>query len=162
MADPQPFRWAPFGPSLTDPELAVTEPKPVPPASTPPPARAPQTTAQGRIPARRLAIVTCMDPRIDPLAALGLALGDAHVIRNAGAIASDDVIRSLRLSRQVAQTETVILLAHSDCAAFGTDDEARAELTQNARRVAAAVAPDGDVEVFPRFYDVRSGRVEPI
>jgi carbonic anhydrase len=160
MSEPQPFRWAPFGPSSRDP---APEPAPPPPPPEPAPAleaRAPQTTAEGRTPARRVAILTCMDPRIDPLAALGLRLGDAHVVRNAGAMFSDDMLRSLRLSRDAAGTETVIVLAHSDCAAFGgDDDQARRELEMTARRVGKRL--DG-VEVFARFYDVRTGRVEPL
>jgi carbonic anhydrase len=110
-----------------------------------------------------MAVVTCMDPRIDPLAVLGLRLGDAHVIRNAGAVASDDVIRSLHLSLEAAGTETVILVGHSDCAAYGGDDEAaRAELAQSARRIAAVVDPDGSLEVVARWYDVASGVLEPV
>ena len=58
-------------------------------------------------PARRMAIVTCMDARLDPLDALGLELGDAHVLRNAGAMVTDDVLRSLAASREVAGTSAV-------------------------------------------------------
>jgi carbonic anhydrase len=104
-----------------------------------------------------------MDPRIDPLTLLGLRLGDAHVIRNAGAMASDDVIRSLHLSVEAAGTETVVLMGHADCAAFGGDDEAaRAELLQSARRIAAAVDPDGSLSVDVRWFDPGSGTVESL
>jgi carbonic anhydrase len=163
MSEPQPFRWAPFGPSLPDPPEPSSRPRAsVPPHPEPAPAleaRAPQTTAEGRNPARRVAILTCMDARIDPLAALGLRLGDAHVIRNAGATYSDDTIRSLRLSCDAAGTETVIVMAHSDCAAYGGDGEARRELEMTAQRVGRAL---NGVEVYARFYDVASGRVEPV
>jgi carbonic anhydrase len=104
-----------------------------------------------------------MDARIDPLAALGLSLGDAHVVRNAGAVASDDVIRSLTLSVEATGTETVILMGHSDCAAFdGDDSAARAELMQSAKRIGAAVDPDGSLQVDARWYDVATGSVEPL
>jgi carbonic anhydrase len=153
VSDPPPFTWAPFGPSAPEPRDAPT----------PPPApEAPPAAPLSRIPARRLAVVTCVDPRIDPLALLGLRLGDAHVIRNAGAMASDDVIRSLHLSLEVAGTETVVVMGHADCAAFGDDDEARAELLQSARRVAAAVDPDGSLAVEVRWFDPVSGTVESL
>jgi carbonic anhydrase len=103
-----------------------------------------------------------MDPRIDPLALLGLQVGDAHVIRNAGAMASDDVIRSLHLSREVGGIETVVLIGHADCAAFGDDDEARAELLQSARRIAAVVDPDGSLSVHARWFDPVGGTVESL
>lgn len=68
------------------------------------------------IPSRQLAIVTCMDARIDPQRALGLELGAAHVLRNAGAVVSDDVLRSLVLSQRLLGTRSVALIAHTDCA----------------------------------------------
>ena len=67
------------------------------------------------IPARHLAIVTCMDARIDPQHAFGLELGDAHVLRNAGAVVSDDVLRSLVLSQRLLGTTSVAVMAHTDC-----------------------------------------------
>jgi carbonic anhydrase len=154
VSDPQPFRWAPFGPSEQETPASPTPAPAAAPAPAPPP---------GRIPARRVAVVTCIDARIDPLAGLGLALGDAHVIRNAGAVASDDVIRSLHLSLEAAGIETVIVMGHSDCVAHGGDDEqARAELLQSARRIARAVDPDGSLQVETRWYDVTTGSVEPL
>jgi carbonic anhydrase len=103
-----------------------------------------------------------MDPRIDPLALLGLRLGDAHVIRNAGAMASDDVIRSLHISLEAAGTEAVVLIGHADCAAYGDDDEARAELLQSARRIRAAVDPDGRLSVDVRWFDPASWTLETL
>jgi carbonic anhydrase len=66
-------------------------------------------------PATRVAIVACMDARLDPARALGLNEGDAHVIRNAGGVVTDDVIRSLAISQHLLGTEEIILLHHTDC-----------------------------------------------
>src|SRR3954465_7192494 len=77
-----------------------------------------------RVPARRTAIVTCMDARIDPLAALGMHLGDAHVIRNAGALVTDDAIRSLAISQRMLDTRAVVVMGHTDCGLEGLDEEA--------------------------------------
>jgi carbonic anhydrase len=74
-------------------------------------------------PSRRLAVVTCMDARIDVLAALGLAVGDAHVIRNAGARVTDDVLRSLALSVHVLGVDTVVVMQHTKCGLAGATDE---------------------------------------
>ena len=78
-------------------------------------------------PTRRLAVVTCMDARIDVLAVLGLHLGDAHVIRNAGGRVTDDVLRSLALSSHVLDVDTVIVMQHTKCGLAGvSDDDLRA------------------------------------
>ena len=66
-------------------------------------------------PARRFAVVTCMDARIDPAKALGLDEGDAHVIRNAGGLVTDDALRSLAISHWELGTEEVFVIAHSGC-----------------------------------------------
>lgn len=66
-------------------------------------------------PRRKLAIVACMDSRMDIFAMLGLAHGEAHVIRNAGGVVTDDVIRSLVLSQRLLGTREIILLHHTDC-----------------------------------------------
>jgi carbonic anhydrase len=74
--------------------------------------------AKGRLPAepaRGFAVVTCMDARIDPLRALGLREGDAHVLRNAGAVVTDDVLRSLAISRWLLGTTQAVLVGHTDC-----------------------------------------------
>lgn len=77
-------------------------------------------------PSRQLAIVTCMDSRIDVFAALGLHLGEAHVIRNAGGRVTDDVLRSLALSVHVLGVETVVVMQHTKCGLVGvTDDDLR-------------------------------------
>src|SRR4051794_18324086 len=66
-------------------------------------------------PSRKLAIVTCMDSRLDVFAALGLGSGEAHVLRNAGGIITDDAIRSLAISQRLLGTREVMLIHHSDC-----------------------------------------------
>ena len=77
-------------------------------------------------PSRRIAVVTCMDARIDVFAALGLKLGEAHVIRNAGGRVTDDVMRSLALSSHVLGVEYVVVMQHTRCGLEGvTDDELR-------------------------------------
>jgi carbonic anhydrase len=77
-------------------------------------------------PGRRMAVVTCMDARIDVFAALGLHLGEALVIRNAGGRVTDDVLRSLALSSHVLGVDTVVVMQHTKCGLAGvTDDELR-------------------------------------
>jgi carbonic anhydrase len=83
-------------------------------------------------PADRVAVITCMDARIDALAALGLRLGDAHVLRNAGAAVTDDVIRSLAISQRKLDTRYVVLIAHTGCGMLSfSDDEFIAELARD-------------------------------
>src|SRR5918995_1940851 len=75
-------------------------------------------------PAKRVAIVACMDARLNPYGLLGLSEGDAHVIRNAGGVVSDDAIRSLAISQNLLGTEEIILIHHTDCGMLTfTDDE---------------------------------------
>lgn len=71
-----------------------------------------------------LAILTCMDARIDVEDALGLRVGDAHIIRNAGALASEDAIRSLVVSQQVLGTRGIVVIAHTRCGLDGADEDA--------------------------------------
>src|SRR5581483_8583931 len=66
-------------------------------------------------PARKVAILACMDARLDPARILGLEEGDAHVIRNAGGRASEDALRSLIISEQLLGTGTVVVIHHTDC-----------------------------------------------
>ena len=75
-------------------------------------------------PARQLAVVACMDARLDPHRILGLEEGDAHVIRNAGGVVSDDVIRSLVISQRLLGTREIVLIHHTDCGmlTFRDDD----------------------------------------
>jgi carbonic anhydrase len=95
-------------------------------------------------PSRRLAIVTCMDSRLDVFAALGLGDGEAHVLRNAGGVITDDVIRSLALSQRKLGTREVMLIHHDDCGLQKvSDDGFRAEL-----REASGVTPAFAIESF--------------
>jgi carbonic anhydrase len=103
-------------------------------------------------PSRRLAIVTCMDSRLDVFAALGLQDGEAHILRNAGGVITDDVIRSLAISQRRLGTREVMLIHHTDCGMQTlTDDGFRAEL-----REATGVAPAFAIESFGNVdVDVR-------
>jgi carbonic anhydrase len=75
-------------------------------------------------PGRKLAVLACMDARLDPARILGLEEGDAHVIRNAGGVASDDAIRSLAISQNLLGTEEIVVIHHTDCGMLTfTDDE---------------------------------------
>jgi carbonic anhydrase len=80
-------------------------------------------------PGRRLAVVTCMDSRIDVFAVLGLHLGEAHVLRNAGGRVTDDVLRSLALSSHVLGVDTVVVMQHTKCGLAGVTDEELRRLT---------------------------------
>lgn len=83
----------------------------------------------GPRPARRLAVVTCMDARIDVLGMLGLELGEAHVVRNAGGRVTEDVLRSLALSSHALGVDTVAVVEHTGCGLTGTSDAALRHLT---------------------------------
>src|SRR5215831_14202049 len=74
-------------------------------------------------PARRFAVVTCMDARLDPARFLGLEEGDAHVIRNAGAVVTDDTLRSLAISHHLLGTQEAVVIAHTDCGMLTFKDE---------------------------------------
>ena len=104
-------------------------------------------------PARRFAIVTCMDARIDPAKAFGLDEGDAHVIRNAGGLVTEDAIRSLIISHHLLGTEEVFVAAHTDCGMLTfTNDECRALLRDRTEASADAIdfLPFPDVEASVR------------
>src|SRR5512141_1948050 len=79
-------------------------------------------------PARRFAILTCMDARLDPARIAGLAEGDAHVIRNAGGRASDDAIRSLVISYKLLGTREWFVIHHTDCGMETFTDEVMRDL----------------------------------
>ena len=149
------FRWEPFGRTYRDEPVA-----PVVPAAPPPTPAAEPETPHGelpRVPARRLAVLTCMDCRIDPVPAFGLAPGDAVVLRNAGAEVSDDVLRSLRLARHNLGVNAVRVVGHTDCAAHGSDDEvAAAEVERGVVRIGVALP---GLEVRGAMLDLRSGAV---
>jgi carbonic anhydrase len=95
-------------------------------------------------PSRRLAIVTCMDSRLDVFAALGLGDGEAHVLRNAGGVITDDVIRSLAISQRRLGTRETMLIHHTDCGMQKvSDDGFRAELQAD-----TGIAPAFAIESF--------------
>jgi carbonic anhydrase len=99
-------------------------------------------------PARKVAVVTCMDARINVYGALGLAEGDAHVIRNAGGVVSDDAIRSLAISQRLLGTEEIVLIHHTGCGMLTfTDDDFRASIEQDTGiRPAWAAEAFGDLD----------------
>jgi carbonic anhydrase len=74
-------------------------------------------------PARRIAVVACMDARLNPYALLGLHEGDAHVIRNAGGVITDDEIRSLAISQRLLGTDEIMLIHHTDCGMLTFSDD---------------------------------------
>jgi carbonic anhydrase len=95
-------------------------------------------------PRRRLAIVACMDSRLDVFGALGLGHGEAHVLRNAGGVVTDDVIRSLAISQRKLGTREVMLIHHTDCGMeMITDEEFGRELEE-----AAGAPPPFAIESF--------------
>jgi carbonic anhydrase len=103
-------------------------------------------------PRRGLAVVACMDSRMDMFEVLGLDNGDAHVLRNAGGVVTDDVIRSLAVSQRILGTTAIVLVHHTDCGMQKlTDDEFRDEL-----EAASGLRPSFAIESFRDPYeDVR-------
>jgi carbonic anhydrase len=103
-------------------------------------------------PARKTAVVACMDARLNVYAILGLGEGDAHVIRNAGGAVTDDTIRSLAISQRLLGTEEIILIHHTDCGMLTfTDDELRAAIEKD-----TGIRPEWAAEAFPDLdADVR-------
>lgn len=99
-------------------------------------------------PARKVAIVSCMDSRMPLFQMLGLEVGDAHVIRNAGGVITEDVIRSLTVSQHVLGTREILLVHHDKCGLQATDDNAFADLVEQAtgRRPAWALRAFRDAE----------------
>jgi len=133
-------------------------------------------------PTKRFAVLTCMDARLDPARFLGLEEGDAHVIRNAGAIVTDDVLRSLAISHHLLGTREVFVIAHEGCgmlsfendvlydkvgdAARGIDFLPFSDLDGNVRdgvrRIReSALLPD-DFDTHGLVYDVGSGRLREV
>jgi carbonic anhydrase len=137
-------------------------------------------------PGRHVAVLVCMDARLDPARFLGLEEGDAHVIRNAGGRASDDAIRSLAISQQLLGTNEVVVIHHTDCGmlTFNNEDlrlklkqELHADaahidflpfkdLEQSVRDDVAAIKNSPfllkNIEVSGFIYDVHSGRLLPV
>jgi carbonic anhydrase len=95
-------------------------------------------------PAKKVAVLACMDARLDPAAILGLAEGDAHVIRNAGGVVTDDAIRSLAISQRLLGTEEIVLIHHTDCGMLTfTDDEFKRSVQDE-----VGIKPEWAVEAF--------------
>jgi carbonic anhydrase len=136
-------------------------------------------------PAKRVAIVACMDARLNPYGLLGLAEGDAHVIRNAGGVITDDEIRSLAISQRLLGTEEIMLIHHTDCGmlTFADDDfrrqvqddtgikpewpaEAFNDLDEDVRQSIARIKASPFIprkdQVRGFVYDVQSGRLREV
>ena len=95
-------------------------------------------------PAKKVAVVACMDARLIPSQVLGLKEGDAHVIRNAGGVVTDDEIRSLAISQRLLGTEEIILIHHTDCGMLTfTDDDFKASIEQD-----TGIKPEWAAEAF--------------
>ena len=95
-------------------------------------------------PAKRVAVVACMDARLNPYGLLGLSEGDAHVIRNAGGVVTDDEIRSLAISQRLLGTEEIILIHHTDCGMLTfTDDDFRRQIQAD-----TGIKPEWAAEAF--------------
>ncbi len=110
-------------------------------------------------PARRAVVVTCMDARIDPAKMLGLEIGDAHVIRNAGGRVSDDAIRSLIISTTVLGTREVVVIQHTDCGMLSlTNDQLHRKLAEER----GTDASDIDFLPFPDLHATLREDVERI
>jgi carbonic anhydrase len=95
-------------------------------------------------PAKGVAVVACMDARLDVHAILGLEVGDAHVIRNAGGVVTDDEIRSLAISQRLLGTEEIILIHHTDCGMLTFTDE---EFKESIREE-TGIKPEWAAEAF--------------
>lgn len=134
-----------------------------------------------KVPQRAIAVVTCMDARVDPLPALGLEPGDAHVLRNAGAIVTDDMLRSLVVSQHMLGTRAVDVMMHTDCGMQGLGDEnlnaaiaaaagsvarlrflgfsdLEAELHRGVERLRSAAALPARDRIRGLIFDVATGR----
>ncbi|MEU6646532.1 carbonic anhydrase [Saccharomonospora sp. NPDC046836] len=100
-------------------------------------------------PAKQVAVVACMDARINVYGALGLREGDAHVIRNAGGVITDDEIRSLAISQRLLGTREIILIHHTDCGMLTfTDDEFKKSIQDD-----VGIKPPWAAEAFPDVDD---------
>jgi carbonic anhydrase len=95
-------------------------------------------------PAKRVAIVACMDARLNPYGLLGLEEGDAHVIRNAGGVITDDEIRSLAISQRLLGTEEIMLIHHTDCGMLTFEDDGFRRQLQDE----TGVKPEWPAETF--------------
>jgi carbonic anhydrase len=110
----------------------------------------PEELAAGRIgarPERRVAVLACMDTRIDLFPILGLKRGDAHIIRNAGGLVTDDAIRSLSASQRLLGTDEVVVVMHQDCGLHGaSEDDFAAALGRDGAHPAWRLGAFADLE----------------
>src|ERR1700743_1347594 len=105
-------------------------------------------------PAKKVAVLACMDARLNPYGLLGLEEGDAHVIRNAGGVVDDDAIRSLAISQNLLGTEEIVLVHHTDCGMLTFTDEEFAQKLEDE----TGQRPEGSAHRFADLEgDVRSG-----
>jgi carbonic anhydrase len=119
-------------------------------------------------PRRKLAVLTCMDARIEPLSLLGLEVGDAHVIRNAGGLVTDDALRSLSASQSMLGTEEIIVVMHEDCGMGGAPpeiggfDDLEATLRDGIERLQTSgeLTARGNVSGF--VFDPRTGALRQL
>jgi carbonic anhydrase len=110
-------------------------------------------------PGRKFAVVTCMDARLDPAKFLGLEEGDAHVIRNAGGIVTDDALRSLVISHNLLGTQEVLVIGHTGCGMLTfSDEEVQATLGTD---IALHAFPDLDARVHESVRAVRESPLLP-
>ena len=100
-------------------------------------------------PSRGVAVVACMDARLHVSAILGLEIGDAHIIRNAGGVVTDDAIRSLVISQRLLGTKEIILIHHTDCGMVTfSDDAVKAQIKEE-----TGIRPSFSLEAFPDAAD---------
>ena len=96
-------------------------------------------------PGKRVAVLACMDARLDPAKVLGLDEGDAHVIRNAGGVVSEDAVRSLVISQRLLGTEEIVLIHHTDCGMLTFDDNS----VKDQIEADTGLRPNFALEAFP-------------
>jgi carbonic anhydrase len=116
-------------------------------------------------PARKVAILACMDARLHPTKVLGLEEGDAHIIRNAGGVVTDDEIRSLAISQRLLGTEEIILIHHTDCGMLTfTDDDFKKSIQDETGikpEWAAEAFSDLDVDVLQSIARIKASPFIP-
>ncbi len=136
-------------------------------------------------PGRKVAVLACMDARLNVYGVLGLSEGDAHVIRNAGGVVTDDAVRSLTISQRLLGTEEIVLIHHTDCGMLTfRDDEVKDQIAaetgirppfaleafadpaddvrQSVARIQASPFIPNKDKVRGFVYDVESGRLQPV
>jgi carbonic anhydrase len=116
-------------------------------------------------PARKVAVLACMDARLNPYGILGLSEGDAHVIRNAGGVVTDDAIRSLTISQRLLGTTEIILIHHTDCGMLTFhDDEVKAQIEADTGlrpSFALEAFPDADADVLQSIARIKASPFIP-